>query len=115
MFGKYTVSLGRVRDDIEVKEGNETLVLHVNSDPQRMVAGLSLVQTRLKTITEDTTPEDIHDCAMKFAEVIFGKEQAVKLSDFYHGDSGCMISICSKYFGERLRNLITKAQKKHKP
>lgn len=114
MFGRFKISLGRVRDEIEVIEGDESLKLHVNSDPQRMVAGLSLVQTRLQAVTEETTPEEIHETALKFAEVIFGKEQALALSDFYHGDAGCMISICSKYFADRLRGKITKAQKKHK-
>jgi hypothetical protein len=111
---KYKITLGRVHDNVEVVEGEEHLILHVDNDPQRIVAGLTVVQARLKAINSDTPEEEIRGSATQFAEVIFGKEQSEKLMEFYHNDSGCVITVCSKYFSERLRHLSTKAQKKRK-
>lgn len=112
MFGKYTLSLGRVYDRIVIREGKEKLELHVDADPNRMVAGLDQAQRQLKTITEETTDEEQRKIALYFAGVIFGAEQANKLMEYYHGDGACVVSVCGKYFADRLGKIIIKAQKK---
>ena len=40
--------------------------------------------------------------------------QAAKLIDFYAGDPFCVISVCGKYFKERLAGKIANIQKKMK-
>ena len=108
----YDISLGRVYDKSTVKEGNDRLNLYVDADPTRIVAGLDQVQKKLKTITTDSTAEEQREIALYFAGVIFGAEQANKLLEYYHGDGACVVTICGKYFAERLGKIITKAQKK---
>ena len=112
MFGKKSLSLGRVYDTVKITEGGETLVLHVNNDPSRIVIGLNEAQKRLQSIDENTTEEERAEIARFFSSVIFGDEQTKKLFDFYYGDPMCVISIASKYFSERLAKKITKAQKR---
>lgn len=114
MFGKNTLSLNRVYDKVRIREGGETLMLRVNCDPARIVAGLNESQRMLKSISEETTDKEKQDIALHFAEVIFGENQAKALLDFYYGDSLCVISVCSQYFTKRLAGKITAAQKKLK-
>ena len=113
MFG-YELTLNRVYDTVRIKEGGQTLTLHVNADPSRVVVGLSQAQKRLVTITEETTDAEREEIALFFASVLFGEEQARKLLEFYYGESSCVVSVCAQYFAKRLKNLITKAQKKSK-
>lgn len=115
MFGKgYKITLNRVHDTIKIKEGNETLKLTVNGDAMRMVAGLTNAQKMMLAIKDDSTNEEVLKCADYFASVVFGPEQAKKLMDFYANDPGCVISVCSQYFRERLANKISEVQKKMK-
>lgn len=114
MFGNNTLTLGRVYDTVKIKEGGETLVLHVNSEPTRIVVGLSNAQKQLMTIDENTTDEERERIARFFSEVIFGEEQTRKLFGFYYDDPSCVIAVCGRYFADRLGKLITKQQKKRK-
>lgn len=115
MFGKgYEVTLNRVHDSITIREGNETLKLTVNGDAMRMVAGLNKSQKMMLEINDNTTDEQARETAEYFAAVIFGKEQAAKLLDFYAHDPYCVISLCGKYFRERLAGKIADIQKKMK-
>lgn len=110
MFGRgYEVSLSRVRDKIRVRDGNKTLTLTVSEEAGRLVSGLNNAQKKLTEASVDA--EKIQDAAEYFSMVIFGKEQADKLFDFYDGDAACVIEICGRYFRERLGAMITKAQK----
>ena len=52
------------------------------------------------------------EIAEYFAAVIFGKEQAAQLMAFYADDPGCVITVCGRYFKERLAGKINKAQRK---
>lgn len=114
MFRKNTLTLGRVYDTIKITEGGETLTLHVNSDPSRIVVGLAQAQKRLVTITEETPDKEREEIARFFSGVIFGEEQTQKLFDFYYGESSCVVAVCGQYFAKRLSKLISKAQKKTK-
>ena len=108
----FQMSLNRVHDTVKVNEGNESIVLKVNGDPSRIIAGLNRVQKTLQDITEDTPDEERKGAARSLAAVIFGDEQAEKLMEFYRDDALCVISICGSYFKDRLSKLITKAQKR---
>ena len=110
----FKLSLNRVHDAIKITEGDDTLRLHVDGDPMRMVAGLSQAQKRLQALNDKSTEEEQRLAAEYFAQVIFGKEQAAQLMIFYHDDAACVIGVCGKYFEQRLGKLITKAQKRAK-
>lgn len=114
MFGKYEVTLNRVHDTVTIREGNEKLTLTVNGDAMRMVAGFNKAQAKMTGLNDDSTEEEIKDAAEYFAAVIFGKEQTENLMNFYANDPGCVISVCGKYFRERLAQKIANAQKKMK-
>lgn len=115
MFGKrYEVTLNRVHDNIVIREGDEVLNLTVNGDTMRMVAGLNKAQKQMLELKDDSSDEQVKEVAEYFAAVIFGKEQAAALMKFYAEDPACVISVCGKYFKERLAGKIAKAQKKIK-
>lgn len=114
MFGKYKLTLNRVHDTVTIKEGNEKLTLTVNGDAMRMVAGFNKAQQKLVALTDDSTEEQIREAAEYFAAVIFGHDQTTELMNFYANDPGCVISVCGKYFRERLAGKIAKVQKKIK-
>lgn len=114
MFKRYSISLGRVHDRVRITEGGDSLDLRIDADPMRLVAGLSQAQKNLQELNKDSTEEDGLKAAEYFAEVIFGKDQAARLAEFYHNDAGCIINVCGRYFEERLAKKITAAQKKTK-
>ena len=115
MFGKrYEVTLNRVHDVITIKEGSEKLTLTVNGDSMRMVAGLNKAQKKMLELKDDTSDEQVKECAEYFAAVIFGKEQAGMLMAFYNDDAACVINVCGTYFKERLGKKISRMQKKMK-
>lgn len=115
MFGKgYEITLNRVHDTITIREGNETLKLTVDGDAMRLVAGLNKAQQKMIALNDESKEEDIIDCAKFFAGVIFGNEQAAQLLKFYADDPSCVISVCGKYFKERLAGKIAAVQKKMK-
>lgn len=110
----YTLTLNRVHDTINVREGGEALRLTVNGDSLRMVAGLNKAQKKMLEINDDSTNEQVRECAEYFAAVIFGREQAEKLMAFYADDPGSVINVCGRYFKERLAGKIAEVQKKIK-
>lgn len=114
MFGRYKVTLNRVHDKVIVHEGNDKIILTVNADSMRMVAGLTAAQAKLKAITDETPDDEVKSAGKYFATVIFGKEQAEKLMEFYADDPASVIAVCGQYFKGRLADKITKVQKKLK-
>lgn len=111
----YEITLNRVHDTVSIREGDEHLTLTVNADAQRMVAGLTRAQQKMKEIADgEPTDEQAQEVAEYFSTVIFGKEQAEKLMNFYAKDPGSVISVCGQYFKNRLAEKITEVQKKIK-
>lgn len=110
----HELTLNRVHDVITIREGDERLKLTVNGDAMRIVAGLNRAQAKMKELDETSPDEAVIEAAEYFATVLFGKEQAGRLMAFYANDPGCVITVCGKYFRERLAEKITKAQKKLK-
>lgn len=112
----YEISLNRVHDTVSIREGDESLVLTVNADSQRMVAGLTKAQQKMKDVAESNEPTDeqTREVALYFAGVIFGKEQAEQLLKFYADDPASVISVCGQYFKNRLADKIRKVQQKIK-
>ena len=111
---RYEVSLNRVHDEIVIREGNDKIKLTVNGDPMYMVGGLNKAQKKMIELKDDSPDEEVIDCARYFASVVFGNEQAEQLLKFYANDPACVISVCGKYFKERLAGKIAKVQKKMK-
>lgn len=109
---KYRISLGNVYDDIEVIRGEQTLRLSVDESPANLVRGLSNAHDTIKGMNADTPKEEWAKAAQDMAASIFGEEQGEKLMDFYNHDPFSVISVCTKYYSDRLRKKITDAQKK---
>ena len=107
----FHMSLNRIHDTVKITEGQDSLVLTVNCDPNRLVAGLNQAQKLLSAVNDETKEEEIQKAAEYFAGVVFGAEQAKELLEFYRNDAGCVINVCGQYFAERLKKLIIKAQK----
>lgn len=111
-FRGYEMTMNRVHDKVTVREGDEHITLVVNGDAMRMVAGLNKAQQKMKELDENSSDEAVKDAAEYFAAVIFGKDQAEKLMEFYADDPGCVITVCGQYFKARLAAKIAKVQKK---
>lgn len=110
MFRRKRFSLGNVRDRIAFREGSEELNLTVDESPKQLMAGMIAVREKLNAITDET--QDATDAVLSMAIVIFGKEQAEKIFEFYNRNPVNVLRICEKYFTERLVHKIAKAQKK---
>lgn len=108
----YNMTLNRVYDNVVIREAGEKLLLTVNGDAMRMVAGLARAQEKMKALKETSPDSEVKEVAEYFAAVIFGKEQAAQLMAFYADDPGCVITVCGRYFKERLAGKINKAQRK---
>ena len=110
----FHISLNRVRDHIEVREGTDRLSLDVDSDPRILISKIRTAQELLISANKNESMKDREQAAKSFSEALFGKEQAEKLAAFYDGDFSCVMTICGLYFERRLRKKIIKAQKKTK-
>ena len=111
----FSLTLNRVRDKITVKEGNEKLVLSVDSDARVIIVKIRNAQQNLVSAVKDTaTDEQRETSTREFCQAIFGDAQTEKLFNFYNGDYSCVMTICGAYFEKRLRKKILKAQKKIK-
>jgi hypothetical protein len=110
----FEISMNRVKDTVVIREGNERLTLNVNADAQRLFAGLNAAYERMKNINESTEESEVKDIAKYFSGVIFGTDQAQKLSEFYANDAAAIISVCGRYFRDRLAGLIADVQKRMK-
>lgn len=114
---KKVYSLNRVRDKITVKEGNETIQLYVDCDPNTIVHRIQKAQKTLLNIKPDSNREERIQAAKEFSVSIFGEEQTQQLFDFYHGDENCVVTICGMYFSDQKNGLgkkITQAQKRNR-
>lgn len=115
MFGKiHEISLGHVHDKIMIKEGDESIILKIDADPDRMISGLRIAQEKLQSLNKDSTDDEYKEASSLFAEAIFGKQQTEELFSFYRGDATCVINVSSRYFNERLTKLITREQKRRR-
>lgn len=110
-FRKREVTLGRVRDKVTFREGDEKIEMRVDVDAARIMAGLKSIQATL----DDIDPADadaMESAAQRFAVVLFGEEQAKRLREFYGGDAGTLIRACGQYTRKFLLEKVTKAQEK---
>jgi len=115
MIKKTRLSLNRVRDRVEIKEGNEMLELVVDADCMRIVPLISDAREKMIQAAQyegEGKEEKEKEAALNFARVIFGTEQAEKLEKFYLNDAACIAELCGRYFTGYMARKITKAQKK---
>ena len=111
------ISLNRVRDTVTIREGDERIVLRVDSDARSIINRLNRAQKILSAMDENTTDDERIQAAHDLAEAMFGAEQTKELFAFYNYDAACVVAICGKYFGDPEHGLgkkITKVQKKRK-
>ena len=101
-----------VADKVTFRNIDKTLTLYVRSNAGSMILGLKEAQERLKDLTDDSNECQRMNAAHFFAKQIFGDEQSDQLMSFYNNDPLAIISAVGIYFDQRLKYLITKAQKK---
>ena len=77
-----------------------------------MVSGINKAVEKLNALTEESGEEAMREAAEFYAVVLFGKDQARKLMEFYAEDAGCVLTVCTKYVTQRLGQKIAEAQKK---
>ena len=110
---RYRLSMGRVHDLIEVREGTESLVLRVDADPVDIVRVITRLEPKMSSIqTNEDAKAEAKEICKEFGSVIFGAKQTVRLFDFYNDNSFAVLSMISKYLSERLVDKVTKAQKR---
>lgn len=112
---RYKLSLGRVHDLIEVREGTEHLVLRVDADPMELVRLITKLEPKLNAIqTNEEAKAEAQGIGQEFCTAIFGKEQTSKLFEFYNHDALAVLDVLSKYLSERLVVRVAKTQKRAK-
>lgn len=100
-----------VSDMVTFRNVDKTITLYVRSDAPSIVLGVKNSVDRLSSLSDESSENEQIDAALRYAEVIFGKEQAEALLDFYDKKALAVITACGMYFQNRLSKLITKAQK----
>lgn len=111
----FSISLNRVRDRIAIKEGDESIVLHVDVDARVIVTKIRVANEKMEEAKKPGADDKQREAAAyAFSDAIFGPEQTKQLADFYHGDYSCVITVCGLYFEKRLAKKITRAQKRRK-
>lgn len=111
MFFKKEITPYSVEDKVTFRNVDKTLTLYVRGDAASFVVGLKKAQEKLKEISDESDECQRVNVARFFARTLFGEEQGNKLVDFYN-EPLAVITVCGKYFQERLAKKITKAQKK---
>ena len=99
-----------VTDNIEFFDGKNTLPMTVRADAAVLVVNIKKAYDKLQTVNDESDEATKAEAARMFASAIF-REDGDKLCAFYK-DPLTVISVCGKYFKERLGDKITKAQKK---
>ena len=110
MFFRHEINPYNVTDTVVFRNLEKTLKLTVKADASALVIDLKKVHNRLASLTDDTPDEEKAAAARLFATTIFG-DQGDSLCRFY-ADPLSVINACGLYFTERLKNKITKAQKR---
>lgn len=108
----YKLTLGRVHDLLELREGQERLFLRVDADPAELVRLINGLEHKLSAINADNAETEGAKVGREFCEAIFGKDQTGKIFTLYNNDGAAVLGLCTKYFTERLWKKITKAQKR---
>lgn len=111
----FRLSLNRVHDLIEVKEGTERLRLRVDADPMELVRLITKLEPKLNAIqTNEEAKAEARGICQEFCAAIFGKEQSSRLFEFYNHDALAVLDVLSKYLSERLVARAAKTQKRAK-
>ena len=100
-----------VSDKVTFRNVDKTLTLTVRTGVSPIVIGLKQAQEKLKALTDESDECEKVNAARFFAKVIFGETQADQLVDFYE-EPMAVIAATGLYFDQRLKKIITKAQKK---
>jgi hypothetical protein len=111
MFFRKEISPYTVEDKVTFRNVDKTLTLFVRGDAASFVVGLKKAKEKLTEISDESDECERVNVARFFARTLFGEEQGDKLVDFYN-EPLAVITVCGKYFKDRLAKKITKAQKK---
>jgi hypothetical protein len=113
MFFKKEINPYSVSDKVTFRNVDKTLVLYVRDSATNLVVNLRKAQENLSALTDNSDECQRVNASRFFARAVFGEEQADKLVDFYN-EPLAVVSAVGQYFDNRLKKLITKAQKKRK-
>ena len=105
-FNPYTVS-----DKVTFRNVEKTITVYVRSDATSLIVNLKRAQEKLKELTDQSSEKERMEAARVFASAIFGEKEGDRLCKFY-GEPMAIVSVCGIYFDERLKDKITKAQKR---
>ena len=100
-----------VSDKVTFRNVDKTLTLYVRTGVSAVIVGLKQAQEKLKELNDESDECQKRNAARLFASVIFGDDQADQLLEFY-GEPMAAIAATGMYFDQRLKKIITKAQKK---
>ena len=116
LFKRYTIRADKkpIRDKIRVRDGDAYIDLDICAAPGELVLALNHAQGILKGINADTPVETLRSSARSLATAVFGETQADALMKFYDNDAASVLEVCSRYFHDRLRHKLAKAQKRIK-
>ena len=110
-FRRFEINPYPVQDKIVFRNGDETLELAVKSDGGEIIRKIQKANVRLSGVNDKSSEEEKQSVSFALASSIFGDDQARKLCSFYD-DPVTVVTVCGRYFKERLSKKIAKAQKK---
>lgn len=105
-FNPYTVS-----DIATFRNVDKTISVYVRSDATSLVVNLKRAQDKLQGLNDQSSDEERMEAARTFARAMFGEKEGDRLCEFYN-EPLAIVAVCGMYFDKRLKNKITKAQKK---
>ena len=111
-FRKNEINPFSVCDRVRFRNIDKVIDLEVRSEASILVTNLIKANNRISGLSEASPEDEQKECALFFAEAVFGRKQAEKLLEFYGGEPLAVVNACGIYFRERLAKKITKAQKK---
>lgn len=108
---RFEINPYPVRDTVVFVNGDKKIELTVKSDGGEIVRKIQRANVRLSAVTDKSSEEEKQSVSFALASSIFGDDQARKLCSFYD-EPVTVVTVCGRYFKERLSKKIAKAQKR---
>ena len=117
--GMYTITRNHVVEDLHLEDNGKTLDLHVDLNVdgilQRYAAASKALVDAQKAASQGLTEERVQalgEAILGIFEVVFGKEQAQKLVDFYDGAYTEMLADVAPFINDVVAPKINEAQQR---
>ena len=99
-----------VTDKVDFRNVDKTMTMTVRADAPTLMMNLQKAQEIMSGIKNDSSEEEKIKAARFFAWAVFGDESE-RLIAFYNDPTAIIVAV-GMYFRKRLKDKITKAQKK---